>query len=83
MLDRCQISFRRLGRSVVVSLSGALDGAAAHRLYPLLLDVIEGQGNMGVVIDRSGLHEIDATAASVLSDAEARAARLQAGLCLV
>ena len=83
MLDRCQVSFRRLGGNVVVTLSGALDGAAAHRLYPLLLDVIEGQGNMGVVIDWTGLDEIDATAAAVLSDVETRAARLQLALCLV
>jgi anti-anti-sigma factor len=62
---------RALGR-IVVTPSGAVDAVAATRLRSLLADLIEGQGNLEVVVDAMYVASIDETAVKVLREATRR-----------
>lgn len=59
---------RSLG-TVVVTLVGPLDTLAATRLAATLDDLIDGQGNLAVAVDLSGVHRIAPSALQVLSAA--------------
>jgi len=53
----------RVGRApgrVVVGLTGELDASTAPALRRLLDDLVEGQGNLNVAVDLSGLAWVDA-----------------------
>lgn len=65
-----QIS-RALGR-IVVSPYGALDAEFAEHLQAILSDLIEGQGNLEVVIDAMQVASIDDPAIEVLVEASRR-----------
>lgn len=54
------IAISRSMGTVVLTVHGDLDGPAAVRLGGLLADIIDGQGNLGVVVD---LHDTSASAA--------------------
>lgn len=62
---------RALGR-IVVTPSGAVDAVAAPRLRALLADLIEGQGNLDVVVDAMYVASIDETTIKVLREATRR-----------
>lgn len=64
--------FRRALGKVVVHVHGALDGDTAHELHDRLVDVIDGQGNLQLVLDLRGMTLIDSAGFSVLVDALAR-----------
>jgi anti-anti-sigma factor len=57
--SRSAISISRALSRVIVTLRGALDARAALRLRPLLWDLIDGQGNLDVVIDLRDVVVID------------------------
>ena len=59
---------RALGR-VIIHIHGALDGESAHELRDRLVDVIDGQGNLRLVVDLRATTFIDATGFAVLVDA--------------
>jgi len=58
------IVVRRCQCTVVVTIHGELDTAGARRLDDVLADLIDGQGNLFVVVD---LHDATATDADSLS----------------
>lgn len=60
---------RRRGRDVVVAVSGDLDAWSADRLRAHLDDLINGQGNLSVVVDGREMSFIDSFGLSVLIDA--------------
>lgn len=64
---------RALGR-IIVTPSGSVDALAATRLRSLLADLIEGQGNLEVVVDAMYLASIDGTGVKVLREATRRMA---------
>lgn len=57
---------------VVVTLRGALDASVAPRLRPLLWDLIDGQGNLDVVIDLRDVVVIDPEGIGLLMGASER-----------
>lgn len=65
----------RYGGAVVVTLHGDIDQAASTRLAGVLGDIIDGQGNLAVVVDlhdvgwivRAGVDVLAAAAASIAS----------------
>lgn len=83
MLERCQVTFSREGRRVLVALRGTLDAQGADQLHPLLVDVIDGQGNVDVVVDWAGLELLDRQCVGVLADACRRAAEKRRGAGVV
>ncbi|MGH9222369.1 MAG: STAS domain-containing protein [Acidimicrobiales bacterium] len=67
-----------IGRSlgaVVVTVHGDLDVAASRHLGSVLADLIDGQGNLDVVVDLREAGAADAGSLSVLATAADRAAR--------
>jgi hypothetical protein len=61
---------RALGR-VVLTLHGPLDDGAAPRLPGVLVDLIEGQGNLDVVVDTMFAGSLDGGSIEVLVGARA------------
>ncbi len=64
-----------VGRSdgrVVVRVGGELDAYSSPQLRSTLLDLIDGQGNLALVIDLANLEFIDSTGLSVLMTAVRR-----------
>lgn len=61
--------FRRALGKVIVHIHGALDGGTAHELHERLVDVIDGQGNLHLVLDLRAMTLIDSVGFSVLVDA--------------
>ena len=59
----------RRGRHVVVTVSGDLDAWSAEHLEAHLDDLINGQGNLSVVVDGGDLTFIDSRGLSVLIEA--------------
>lgn len=57
---------RRLGSRVVVMLHGELDLATAPHLRETLADLIDGQGNLSMIIDLANLAFIDCSGLAVL-----------------
>jgi anti-anti-sigma factor len=57
--SRPAISVSRALSRIIVTLRGALDVSAAPGLRPLLWDLIDGQGNLDVVIDLRDIVVID------------------------
>ena len=57
--SRPAISISRSLSRVIVTLRGVLDGSAAPRLRPLLWDLIDGQGNLDVLVDLEDVAVID------------------------
>jgi anti-anti-sigma factor len=64
---RPAISISRVRNRVVVTLRGALDDYAAPLLHPLLRDLIDGQGNLHVVIDLRDVLTIDQAGMGMLA----------------
>lgn len=66
--------YRALGR-VVVTPRGALAGNSAAVLDRILTDLIEGQGNLEIVIDALHVSHVDDEAARVIAHAATLMAR--------
>ena len=49
------LDFSRRGRDVTVAVRGEVDGVSTGILRTLLLDVVDGQGNLSVTVDLSGM----------------------------
>ena len=64
--------------TVVVTLHGEFDSAGAATVEALLVDLIDGQGNLAVVLDVRDVVPVDGGAVGVLARA-ARSARLRGG----
>ncbi len=67
--DDFSLSFSRYNNTVSLAVIGELDGLTAPELHRLLMDVIDGQGNLSVVIDFSRVSFIDSAGLSVLIEA--------------
>jgi anti-anti-sigma factor len=65
---------RRLG-TVVVTVHGELDVARAAQLGTILVDLIDGQGNLSLVVDLHDATTSDPDTLSVFVDAAERAQR--------
>ena len=65
---------RRLG-TVVVNVHGELDMARAGQLGNILVDLIDGQGNLSLVVDLHDATTSDPDSLSVFVDAAERARR--------
>lgn len=63
------ISISRVRNRIVVTLRGALDACAAPLLHPLLRDLIDGQGNLHLVIDLRDVVTIDQAGMGLLAGA--------------
>lgn len=61
----------RYGGAVVVTLHGDIDQAASVRLAGVLGDIIDGQGNLAVVVDLHDVGWIDSAGVDVLAAAAA------------
>jgi anti-anti-sigma factor len=61
--------------AVVVRLHGALDVQESGRLATILLDLIDGQGNLAVTVDLRNLRSLDLTGLKVFTAASAALAR--------
>ncbi|HEX2048936.1 MAG TPA: STAS domain-containing protein [Acidimicrobiales bacterium] len=71
--DRFSLGFARRGRSVTVAVHGEVDGSSIAILRGLLLDVVEGQGNLSVDLDLSDMTFIDSAGLTMLLDMHRRA----------
>jgi anti-sigma B factor antagonist len=60
------LRFSRVNDAVVVVVSGDLDAGTAALLRDRVRDVIEGQGNLSVILDVSDMTFIDSSGLSVL-----------------
>ena len=67
------LDFSRQGRAVTVAVRGEVDGASTAVLSGLLLDIVEGQGNLSVALDLSEMTFIDSSGLSMLLDMHRRA----------
>jgi len=70
--DRFSLTCSRALGAVVVRVEGDLDAAAAGELQTHLAELIEGQGNLDIILDLSGLTSFDATGVEVFLDALGR-----------
>lgn len=70
---------RTLG-TVVLALNGEIDGSGTPHLAAVLRDLIDGQGNLALVVDLGGARTLDHAAAEVLRTA-ARSLKRRGG-CL-
>jgi anti-anti-sigma factor len=77
------VAIGRDEHAVVVVLAGDLEGSAVGELGRLLEDLIDGQGNLEVVVDARGLDYADVVGADVLAAAGERARRRGAGFTVV
>jgi anti-anti-sigma factor len=59
----------------VLTLHGRLDDGAAPRLRGVLVDLIDGQGNLDVVVDTMFASSLDGGSIEVLVDASHRMSR--------
>ena len=65
--------FSRNGRAVTVTVRGEVDRQSSDVLRRLLLDVVEGQGNLSVALDLSEMTFIDSSGLSMLLEIHGRA----------
>lgn len=63
---------RRDAHDVVVSIEGELDAATAPPLRAILSDLIDGQGNLSVVLDVSAMTFVDSIGLGVFAGAAKR-----------
>ena len=66
------MSIERVGSKVVLSIRGALDSEATPRFGHFLEDLIDGQGNLDVVIDLRGMASVDGETVDILVSATHR-----------
>jgi hypothetical protein len=66
------ISVRRDGRAVVIGSDRDLDRSAIERLHAVLVDLIDGQGNLTIEVALPGVAVVDLRLLDVLADAERR-----------
>lgn len=66
------IEFSRTRGSVVVTVRGDLDVSTGHLLRKGLVDLIDGQGNLSLVLDVSRVSFIDSAGIGVLVGAHRR-----------
>ena len=67
------LDFSRRGRSVTVAVRGDVDGASSPVLRGLLLDIVDGQGNLSVALDLSEMTFIDSAGLALLLEMHGRA----------
>jgi anti-sigma B factor antagonist len=78
-----RLAIRRALGTVVVTVHGDLDPPAAAQLDRVLADLIDGQGNMTVVVDLRDAQAADAGGLSVFIGAAERASRRGGSLSLI
>ncbi len=66
------IAVRRRGAAVRVESGALLDGAGVDRLRDVLLDLIEGQGNLTIEVDLPQVTAVDVRLLEVLVEAQMR-----------
>lgn len=71
--SRFSLDFSRRGRAVSVAVRGEVDRDSTAVLRALLLDVVEGQGNLSVALDLSEMTFIDSAGLSLLLEMHGRA----------
>ena len=71
-LNRFTLRFTRVGGWVVLQLDGELDARTCPALRDALVDTVDGQGNLFVVVDLSGVTFIDSAGIGVLVGANRR-----------
>lgn len=76
------LTYRRVGRNVVVEVCGELDLASAPQLERGLTDVIDDQGCHSIVVDLQSLEFIDSTGLMVLLRATQLARARRASITL-
>ncbi|MGH9156921.1 MAG: STAS domain-containing protein [Acidimicrobiales bacterium] len=79
---RFSIAISRALGTVVVTVHGDLDVPGAGHLSSVLADLIDGQGNLAVMIDLHDASAVDASGVSVLASAAERARRRGGNLSL-
>ena len=67
------LDFSRRGPSVTVAVRGEVDQVTSAVLRALLLDVVEGQGNLSVALDVSEMTFFDSSGLAMLLDMHRRA----------
>jgi anti-anti-sigma factor len=72
---RSAIVIGRYQQTVVVTVHGELDSARAVQLGDILADLIDGQGNLSLLVDLHDATAADAEPLSVFTDADERARR--------
>lgn len=72
---RCSIVIGRYRRTVVVTVHGDLDDPRAAHLGEVLADLIDGQGNLSLLVDLHDATAIDPDGVSVFADAAERVNR--------
>lgn len=82
MLSGCSVVVGRLLSSVVVTLRGSLNAASSPDVAAVLHDLINGHGNLALVLDLRGLRELDHCGVEVLSAAASDIERRGGGLRL-
>jgi len=73
--DRSDIVIGRFQRAVVVTVHGELDCPRAAHLGFILADLIDGQGNLSLLVDLHDATATDADRVTVLAEAAERARR--------
>lgn len=66
------LSTRRDAGDVVVSIEGELDATTAPPLRAILSDLIDGQGNLSLVLDLSAMSFVDSIGLGVFAGAAKR-----------
>ncbi|MGH9164313.1 MAG: STAS domain-containing protein [Acidimicrobiales bacterium] len=80
--DRFRIAVSRALGTAVVTVHGDLDGAGARLVAVVLDDLIDGQGNLAVVVDLHDARAPDASAVAVFTTAAEQAGRRGGALSL-
>ena len=76
--ERLSLQITRTSRGILARVKGGLDQSEQALLRDLLIDLIEGQGNMAVTVDAVGMvaaEPTDALFAAVATSARARGVR--------
>jgi anti-anti-sigma factor len=79
---RSGIVIGRYQATVVVTVHGELDRARAAHLGLILADLIDGQGNLSLLVDLHHATAADASPVSVFADADERARRRGGSIAL-
>lgn len=75
MIDRPSITVARSAGTVVVTVRGALDAEKSQHLGGILADLIDGQGNLSILVDLHDASATDPDCLWILTEAAERAHR--------
>ena len=74
-IDEPSITVARSAGTVVVTIQGELDAEKSQHLGRILADLIDGQGNMSILVDLHGASATDPDCLWILTEAAERAHR--------